>query len=137
MGSLGTKSLCGSGAMFVGEQSPPSLGSAAGGNTKLEGTIVGDGKNDNVFDVSLVDGYSLSMHCTGFGTGDIGGTQNLFDLGSCPDRNANGPTCVNTGGHSNTAAQFFKNGGNYWYQDNTYKAVTFTGTPAIHCAISA
>ena len=136
VGSLGTKSLCGSGAMFVGAQTTSNgLGSAAGGNTKLECTVKGDGKKDNVCNVSLVDGYSLSMHCTGNGFGDIGGYKNLFDLGSCPKVNGNGHTCVNTGGHTNRAAQFFKNGGKYWYQDNTFVATTFGGTPKVHCAI--
>ncbi|KAI9775586.1 MAG: hypothetical protein M1835_005752 [Candelina submexicana] len=133
---LKTRSLCGSGAMFVGAQTKGNgLGSAAGGNTKLECTVVGDGKPDNVCDVSVVDGYSLSMHCTGFGTGDIGGTRNLFDLGRCPKVNNNGHTCVNTNGHTNNADQFFKNGGKYWYQDNVYVGTTFSGTPRITCAI--
>ena len=136
VGSLGTKSLCGSGAMFVGEQTVGhGLGAASDGNTKLECTVTGDGKGDNVCDISVVDGYSLSMHCTGTGFGDIGGTQDLFSLATCPDTNPNGPTCVNDGGHSNNAAQFFKNGGKYWYQDNTFVATTFSGTPAVHCAI--
>ena len=136
VGNLGTKTLCGSGAMFVGEQTrAQGLGSAAGGNTKLECTVTGDGKGDNVCDISVVDGYSLSMLCTGFGSGEIGGTQNLFDLGTCPNKNPNGPTCVNTGGHTNTAAPFFKHGGKYWYQDNDFEGVTFRGTPKVHCAI--
>ena len=137
VGSLNTKKLCGSGAMFVGEQTKAGgLGSAAGGNTKLECTVKGDGKKDNVCDVSVVDGYSPSMHCTGFGTGDIGGTQSLFNLENCPDKNNNGPTCVNTGGHTNNAAQFFKNGGKYWYQDNDFVATTFGGNPKVECDIS-
>ncbi|KAI9710410.1 MAG: hypothetical protein M1812_007446 [Candelaria pacifica] len=138
--ALGTKSLCGSGALFVGYQTrAQGLGSAAGGNTKLECTVTGDGKVDNVCDVSVVDGYSLSMHCTGFGTGDIGGTQNLFSLGTCPKVNSQGggKACVNTNGHSNNAAQFFKNGGKYWYQDNKYVGTTFGGNPKVTCVIGA
>ena len=90
---------------------------------------------DNVCNVSIVDGFSLSMYCTGFGTGDIGGTQDLFGLGSCPDRNDNGPTCVNRGGHSNTAAPFFRNGGRYWFEDDVFVGVTFGGNPALSCAV--
>ncbi|KAL6716081.1 hypothetical protein ACLMJK_005647 [Lecanora helva] len=134
--SLGTRTLCGSGAMFVGSQSKGNgLGSAAGGNTKLECTVKGGVKQDSVCNISLVDGYSQSMHCTGTGFGDIGGTRNLFDLGSCPKVNGNGHTCVNTGGHSNTAKQFFKNGGRYWYQDNVDVKTNFGGNPKVHCAI--
>lgn len=136
VGQLKTKSLCGSGAMFVGQQTrEQGLGSAAGGNTKLECTVTGSGKRDSVCNVSVVDGYSLSMHCTGFGSGDIGGTKNLFDLGKCPRKNPIGPTCVNTRGHTNNALQFFKNGGKYWFQDNVFVGTTFQGTPKVTCHI--
>ncbi|KAL6718191.1 hypothetical protein ACLMJK_004279 [Lecanora helva] len=137
VGALNTKTLCGSGAMFVGEQTPANgLGAASGGNTKLECTVKGDGKKDNVCDVSVVDGYSLSMHCTGFPASEIGGTANLFNLGNCPDVNNHGHTCVNHNGHTNNAAQFFKNGGRYWYQDDTAVKTTFKGTPKVKCSIS-
>lgn len=74
------------------------------------------------------------MHCTGFGSGDIGGTQNLFDLGTCPDTNLDGPTCVTKNSHTSTSAAFFKNGGKYRYDDNKFVGINFEGNPEVTCA---
>ena len=75
------------------------------------------------------------MLCTGFGTGSIGGTQNLFSLGTCPDKNPNGPTCVNQNSHTSTSAAFFKHGGKYWFNDNDFVGTTFSGNPKVTCTI--
>ena len=141
-GTFGGQSpnLCasGGGALFFG--SDASLGWGAGaGNTKLEWFISGDGSQQSTVDISVCDGFSLAMQCI-FPEGILGGTQSLLTLGTCPY--PNGPNCVNgVGGqdsHNNVAQPFFQKGGNYWYQDNTYKGVSWTGSVAqgtVKCTI--
>ncbi|KAK4695885.1 hypothetical protein P7C71_g1946, partial [Lecanoromycetidae sp. Uapishka_2] len=125
-------------SFFFGSNSA-GLGNAGYGNTLLETTIKASG-GQNVFDVSLCDGYSMAMQCTGFtdyGSSNavIGGTESLWSLGTCPD--VNGPNCVNTGSHSDSAAAFFTHGGAYWYDDDTPNPgqSTFTGRGPITCTI--
>lgn len=132
----------GSGAFFVGSEAA-SLGAAWAGNTIIECAIVADG-GQNVCDVSLCDGYSMAVQCEGFGdvgssNAQIGGTSNLWTLGSCPSSNVVGPNCINPGSHQDSAPDFFTRGGSYWHNDNNPNPghASFYGRGPVTCTIYA
>ena len=81
------------GAMFIGPDPNPGPGS-----TKMECFFPSSGVAN--CDMSLVDGYSLSVAC---GVSDrttpiIGGIADLWSLGNCPDQQ--GPNCKNDNGYA-------------------------------------
>ncbi|KAK4500968.1 hypothetical protein PRZ48_006774 [Zasmidium cellare] len=79
------------GAMFIGPDSNPGPGS-----TKLECKFPTTGTAN--CDVSLVDGYSSAVGCVPSSTNQlIGGYNNLYATGACPDQQ--GPNCINTQGY--------------------------------------
>ena len=134
--SLQKTCISGSSAMFFGRDAE----SVKGGQiTKLEWHIDhSTEKAQSNIDVSIVEGYSLSMECTGFPSGAtapaIGGTTNLFHLGTCPHRE--GKNCVNDGGPSDTSNPWFTTGGYYWYDANHNGQTIFSGNPGtITCKI--
>ena len=96
-----------SGAIFVGTEANPSAG-----NTKLECTFV-EGSGVSNCDVSLVDGYSVSVACTAPSNVKFGSSVDLWtdtQSGACPD--VVGSTCVNVNGGTASGqsdiAQFFQ-----------------------------
>ena len=128
------------GAMYIGSSANPGAG-----NTKFECYFPTDSTQQSNCDVSLVDGYSLSVTCTmeGASQPQIGGDVDLWTSGTCPGGNQGGK-CLNTKAYD--AAQtdvdpFFQNGltspNNYciWWactQDSFFN----TGTE-IKCHVSA
>ena len=81
------------GAMFIGTAQNPGAG-----NTKLECFFPASGLAN--CDISLVDGYSLSVACTLPGAASIGLSQNLWNNGNaCPGTVQNG-YCTNPNGYS-------------------------------------
>ena len=99
-GSLPNKKMClptnngAGGALFIGPNPNPGPGS-----TKLECFFPTSGTAN--CDISLVDGYSLSLICApSSSTGSfIGGTVDLWTEGnSCPDKQ--GPNCINQNGYA-------------------------------------
>lgn len=139
-GKLCLPSNAAGGAMYIGTSAKPSAG-----NTKLECYFPLDPSQPSNCDVSLVDGYSLSVTCTmeGASQPQIGGSVNLWTSGTCPGGQKGG-VCPNTKAYD--AAQsdvdpFFQTGinapNNYciWWactQDSFFK----TGTE-IKCHVSA
>lgn len=103
------------GALFIGTEQTP-----VGGNTKLECFFPNTGKGN--CDVSLVDGYSLSVECDIPGSHKVGGSKNLFKTGKpCVDGSQLGRgICKNDKGYApqqNDVTPFFKEGltdGNYY-----------------------
>ena len=81
------------GAIFIGTEANPT-----GGNTKLECAF---NRNFPNCDISLVDGYSVSVACTAPGGQTFGSGIDLWSQGSCP--HVAGSTCKNT--NSYAAAQ--------------------------------
>lgn len=53
--------------------------------------------------------------------------------------NINGPNCVNPGSRTNTAPDFFKNGGSHWFSDGDPNPghSTYTGRGAVTCTMYA
>ena len=110
-------------------------------STKFEINVFSDGTL-NVLDVSVCDGYSLSMNCTVAaptvtnsllyaGGGDITGT--------CPTGVQNG-ACSNTLSHSGTKdgpdpTNSYFHVDNYWYWDFNSKQVNWFGGTTITCAV--
>ncbi|KAG6993872.1 hypothetical protein G7Y79_00050g086090 [Physcia stellaris] len=95
------------GAMFIGTEANPS-----GGNTKLE--IFFPLSGDAYGDVSLVDGYSLSVTCQ-TGSVTIGGPTDLFKTGkTCEDTSLlDHGICKNDKGYADTqdeVTDFFQAG---------------------------
>ena len=74
------------GVIFIGTEANPTSG-----NTKLECTF--NPKFPNC-DISLVDGYSVSVACTAPGGQTFGSGIDLWSQGTCP--NVVGSTCKNT-----------------------------------------
>ena len=139
----GTKTICvpqnneAGGAMYIGTETTPGPG-----NTKLEiflptsGTAYGD--------VSLVDGYSLSVRCTS-GSVVFGGSTNLWKTGyTCYDTSLlSRNICKNTRGYANAESDvslFFqagtKNGNRFCIWKNCSQVPGFPVTNAISCHIS-
>ena len=99
-----------SGAMFIG----PTTSQSGAGGTKLECNFpvtIGQGpKSQPNCDISLVDGYSLSLACTGPGSESFGNSENLWTKATCPI--VNGDYCTNSQGYAGSqdnVDQFFKN----------------------------
>lgn len=132
----------GSPSLFIGSDAS-TLGQAAGGNTLFECTIVASGAS--ICDISLCDGYSMAVKCTGFTdatNSSIGGSQSLWNGPACTD--VNGVNCVNPeqgGAHQDASPAFFapaNNGGNYWYDDTTnIGKSTFSGNGLVTCTVYA
>ena len=139
----GTKTICvpqndgAGGAMFIGTEANPGAG-----NTKLEiflptsGTAYGD--------VSLVDGYSLSVRCVS-GSAVIGGSTNLWKTGKqCYDTSLlSRNICKNAQGYANAqkdVTNFFQqgvqNGNSFCIWKNCAQVPGFPVTNAISCHIS-
>ena len=139
----GTKTICvpqnndAGGAMFIGTETTPGAG-----NTKLEiflptsGTAYGD--------VSLVDGYSLSVRCTS-GSTVFGGSTNLWKTGyQCYDTSLLGRNiCKNARGYADAqkdVTNFFqqgvKNGNSFCIWKNCAQVPGFPVTNSISCHIS-
>ena len=96
------------GAIFIGTEANPQ-----GGNTKLECAFNANQPN---CDISLVDGYSVSVACTAPGGRTFGSGIDLWSQGTCPD--VVGSTCKNTNGYaaaqSDVAAFFQPAFPDYW-----------------------
>ena len=94
-----------SGAIFIGTEANPESG-----NTKLECAFVATAGGISDCDVSLVDGYSVSVTCTAPGSVKFGSSVDLWSQNTCPD--VVGSTCVNVNGGSATSisqiAEFFQ-----------------------------
>ena len=139
----GTKTICvpqndgAGGAMFIGTEAKPDAG-----NTKLEiflptsGTAYGD--------VSLVDGYSLSVRCVS-GSTVFGGSTNLWKTGNtCYDTSLLGRNiCKNAKGYADAQSQvtnFFQqgvqNGNSFCIWKNCAQVPGFPVTNAISCHVS-
>lgn len=139
----GTKTICvplndgAGGAMYIGTEANPGPG-----NSKLEiflptsGTAYGD--------VSLVDGYSLSVRCTS-GSAVIGGSTNLWKTGySCSDTSLlSRNICHNDKGYADAQSDvslFFQqgvnNGNRFCIWKNCAQVPGFPVTNAISCHVS-
>ena len=146
----GVKKICvapndgAGGAMFIGsEKIIPNV--TPGGNTKLECFFPTSGLGN--CDMSLVDGYSLSMKCDLPENKHVGGTTDLWKTGkNCVDKSMEKQgICINAQGNDGTQApvtDFFKvgihNGNNYCTFDNCGQDPTFPTGKArdIHCHVS-
>ena len=131
--------------MFVGSENIiPN--STPGGNTKLECFFPTSGTGN--CDMSLVDGYSLSMKCDLPGGKHVGGTQNLWHTGApCQDKSMEKEgICKNDKAYVGTqgaVTEFFKkgivNGNNYCTFVNCGQDPTFSqpsGGVNINCHVS-
>ncbi|KAL8794364.1 MAG: hypothetical protein Q9195_003062 [Heterodermia aff. obscurata] len=139
----GTKSMCvplnndAGGAMFIGTEGTPGPG-----NTKLEIFLPTSG---NAYgDVSLVDGYSLSVRCVS-GSAVFGGSTNLWKTGNqCSDTSMLGRNiCKNARGYANAqtdVTNFFqqgvKNGNSFCIWKNCAQVPGWPVTNDISCHIS-
>ena len=141
---IGTICLTDAGAMFVGSSNNVASG---GGNTKFEWSI---GASTSNFDVSVCDGFSVPMSCTGFGGNEspyvtIGGGE-LCD-GDCPASDQYEGNCRNLGAHTGDIAEVpscFQEGAgaegksgtnNYWLYDNYSVQSIFTGRTGVVCTV--
>ena len=119
--------------MFLGTVANPGAG-----NTKLECYFPSGSGSPNC-DVSLVDGYSVSVQCTLPGAATIGLANNLFSTGKCPVAITNG-FCKNTQGYSssiNDVDAFFQQAKStcyIWQLDGLDP--TFSGPSTIKCTVS-
>ena len=139
----GTKTICvpqnngAGGAMYIGTEANPGPG-----NTKLEiflptsGTAYGD--------VSLVDGYSLSVRCSS-GSAAFGGNTNLWKTGyQCYDTSLlSRNICKNARGYADAqkdVTNFFqqgvKNGNSFCIWKNCAQVPGFPVTNSISCHVS-
>ena len=140
---IGSVCLTDAGAMFVANSN---MNTNGGGNTKFEWSVGSDTSN---FDVSVCDGFSVPMVCTGFygnetSTNTIGGGEICGS--DCPDPNEAG-NCMNTGAHTgdlaDVASCFLAGEGpdgtessnNYWYYDNISVQAIFTDRKDIVCTV--
>lgn len=141
---IGSICLTDAGAMFVGGSNILSDG---GGNTKFEWSV---GATTSNFDISVCDGFSVPMLCTGFdgnetSTNTIGGGALCAD--DCPDPSQ--ANCLNTGAHTGVLSEvpscFLEGAGpdgtestnNYWYYDNIAVQAIFTARTDIVCTVGA
>ena len=141
---IGSVCLTDAGAMFVGGSNNVASG---GGNTKFEWSV---GATTSNFDVSICDGFSVPMSCTGFGGNEspyvtIGGGE--LCQGDCPASDQNGANCRNLGAHTGSLAAVpscFQEGAgaegksgtnNYWLYDNYSVQSIFTGRTGVVCTV--
>ena len=124
------------GAMYIGTEANPSAG-----DTKLEIQFPSSG--DAYGDVSLVDGYSLSVKCTA-GSKTIGGSTNLWKTGKkCVDTSLKSRgICKNDKGYAASQSDvtaFFqaglKNGNNFCIWKNC-KVPAWPVTADVSCHVS-
>ena len=120
------------GAIFIGTEANPE-----GGTTKLECTFNANQPN---CDISLVDGYSVSVACTAPGGQKFGSSVDLWSQ-TCPD--VVGSTCKNTNGYaasqSDVAAFFQPAYPDYWIWVNgqtNSNDPTLTEVGTISCTVS-
>ena len=140
----GQKQICVSrsdsagGAMFISPtpDTPP-------GSTKLECYFPTSGTAN--CDISLVDGYSLSVACQTANTPTIGGYTNLWSTGAwCDDQSMVGQgICKNDKGYADTTGEvawFFQNGinngNNYCIWKNCWQDYFFNVEQEISCHVS-
>ena len=125
------------GAMFIGTKANPQ-----GGNTKLECFFPTSGTAN--CDMSLVDGYSLSVTCTA-GSQTIGGATDLWKTGkACVDSSETGQgICKNDQGYApapGDVTPFFQQGttggNNYCIWKNCGQDYFFPVSTAISCHVS-
>ena len=125
------------GAMFIGPDPNPGPG-----NTKLECFFPTSGIAN--CDISLVDGYSLSVTCVA-GQAVVGGNVDLWTTGnSCPDTSAQGSgICKNGQGYAaeqSDVSPFFQeaieNGNQYCVWVNCAQDFFFDVTETLYCSIS-
>ena len=145
---IGSICLTDAGAMFVGSTVDGESGVATGGaNTKFEWSV---GATTSNFDISVCDGFSVPMTCTGFQGNESpfttigGGDLCTYD---CPDADKNGVNCRNPGAHTgdlNQVPSCFKSGmgaqgssgsNNYWLYDNVSVQSIFTGRSGVTCTV--
>ena len=141
---IGPVCLTDAGAMFVASSS---MNTNGGSNTKFEWSVGSDTSN---FDVSVCDGFSVPMVCTGFNgnqtsTDTIGGGEICSD---CPNPNSGG-NCPNPGAHTGDVTKvpscFLAGEGpkgtestnNYWYYDNISVQAIFTDRKDIVCTVGS
>ena len=127
------------GAMFIGPES-----NDIAGNTKLECYFPTSGTAN--CDVSLVDGYGLSVACSVANTPLIGGNINLYNTGiKCSDtslvyygvcKNDAGPTASSQSQVDAFFQPATQNGNNYCIWDNCSQDYYFPVTAAITCHVS-
>lgn len=148
---IGSICLTQAGAMFVGgSEAIASNGDWNGGpSTKFEWSV---GDTTSNFDVSVCDGFSVPMSCTGFAGNEspyvtIGGGE-LCDS-DCPSVDQTTLTCENPGAHTNVLAEVpdcftagegavGKSGtNNYWYYDNISVQAIFTGRTDVVCTVGS
>lgn len=146
---LGSICLTDAGAMFVGSaEAIADNGDWNGGpSTKFEWSVGADRSN---FDVSICDGFSVPMSCTGFDGNlspfeTIGGGEICAD--DCDASNKTPMSCQNPGAHTGVLAQvpscFTKGAGaegksgsnNYWYYDNVSVQSIFSGRTGVVCTV--
>lgn len=142
---IGPVCLTDAGAMFVAGSNPSNND---GGNTKFEWSV---GATTSNFDISVCDGFSVPMVCTGFNgnetsTDTIGGGELC---GDCPAGDQNGANCRNPGAHTGVLAEvpscFLEGAGpdgteatnNYWYYDNISVQAIFTDRTDVVCTVGA
>ena len=122
--------------MFIGPDANPGPGS-----TKFECFFPTSGTAN--CDMSLVDGYSLSMTCTASGQ-TIGGAVDLWNQGACPDTSNIGQgICKNDNSYESAqsdVAQFFQpavnNGNQYCIWVDCGQDYYFPITSSMSCHIS-
>ena len=147
---LNSVCLTDAGAMFVGAAGAiAENGDWNGGpSTKFEWSV---GASTSNFDVSVCDGFSVPMSCTGFSGNEspyttIGGGEICSD---CPAADVTGSTCKNPGAHTGVLAEVptcFTEGegavgksgtNNYWYYDNISVQSIFTGRTGVVCTVGS
>ncbi|CAD6586622.1 MAG: hypothetical protein ASARMPRED_002776 [Alectoria sarmentosa] len=143
---IGPVCLTDGGAMFVGSSNNVATG---GGNTKFEWSV---GASFSNFDVSVCDGFSVPMTCTGFGGNEspyvtIGGGE--LCASDCPSADEYEGNCRNLGAHTGSLAEVpscFQEGAgaegedgtnNYWLYDNYSVQAIFTGRTDVVCTVGA
>lgn len=126
------------GAMYIGSEANPGPGS-----TKLECFFPSSGTAN--CDMSLVDGYSLSVKCDVPGHHSIGGNTNLWKTGKpCVDKSEEGQgICKNDKGyapHESDVTPFFQaginNGNDYCIWVNCKQDYYFPVSADINCHVS-
>lgn len=141
---IGSTCLTGGGALFVGASDSVASG---GGNTKFEWDVA---DSTSYFDVSVCDGFSVPMTCTGFEGNEgpyttIGGGE--LCSGDCPSSDVDGANCVNSGSHTGVfkdVPSCFQQGmgaegesgeNNYWLFDGLSVQAIFSGRSGVSCTV--
>ena len=142
---IGSTCLTGGGALFVGTDESVASG---GANTKFEWDVA---DSTAYFDVSVCDGFSVPMTCTGFEGNEgpyttLGGGE--LCSGDCPSSDVEGSNCRNSGSHTGVLEDVpscFQQGmgaegengyNNYWLYDDYSVQAIFTGRSGVSCTVS-